>query len=770
MTGGNANMMPTGSGLSHFVPETVGITQRAAFPNDVFPRGRSSVQILMDYWRILLKRRWVVLVSLAFMLVAATFISLRTTPMYRAVGQITLMENSNPLGLRDAGANNDTKNYGDATVELATEVAIFRTNSVVLQAIRKLQVAGYNQFRGESKSPSDSRTVMLTGPQIRNEQDFELVSAFKKGLNIVAIPRTRVVEVQYSSPNPHLAADAVSALINAYIEQNFRTRFQSTSQVAEWLSKQLSDLQVKVEVSEEKLVRYQKEHGIVGADEKQNIITAKLDEINKELTAAEADRIQKQAIYQLTQSGDPQTVSTITQDTFLQSLRAQQADLKNQLAQATVRLGSAYPKVVELKDRIQQLEGTIKAELESAVGRIHNDYMAAIQREDMLRRALEKQTQDANQLSENAIQYTVLKRDADSNRRLYDGLVQKLKEASISAGLSSSDIHIVDLPSPPLHPFRPNTPVNLGLGLLMGLTLGVALAFVLEVIDDTVSTIEQVEAAASLPSLAIIPIGTRVGTNDRRLLSSGIRNENEENPIDTVTYTAPTSDIAEAYRALRTSILLSSPETAPRVILVTSPLPQEGKTTTCINSAIAFAQEGRRVLLVDGDLRRPAIHKRLSLKSAAGLTTVLTGNAAPELLIIPSPQLSNLFVLPAGPATPHPAELLGSTRMKQLLSEWEDMFDHVILDLPPVLLATDAVRLSREVHAVVLVIRSGKTRRSELQRTTALLAQVNANVMGVVVNAFDLKSADYYSCNYYSPTEYVGAYSSATQENKHQLS
>jgi succinoglycan biosynthesis transport protein ExoP len=731
---------------------------------------QSQQLVLLDYWQVLVKRRWMILGSLVFTLAAAVLVSLRTTPMYQAAGQIMInRQNPNPLGLKESTSTDAVEDF-DQTVDLATHVKILESNSLALQVVRKLQFDG-KQFKASTADASnaDPNAALMGSPQITSEHQAQLVGAFKAGLNVVVIPDTRVVDIRYSSPDPGFAADAVNALINTYIEQTFKTRFESTNQAAEWLTKQLSDLQGKVEVSEQKLVRYQKEHGIVGTDEKQNIITSKLDELNKELTSAEGDRIQKQALYELTLSGDPETVSTVIQNGFLQSLRGQQSDLRNQVAQATVRLGSAYPKVVELKNRLLQLDDTINTELKRAVSRIHNDYAAAFGREKMLRRSLEQQKQQANQLSENAIEYNLLKRDADSNRQLYDSLLQKLKEASLSAGLSSTNVHIVDLARPPQSPFTPDIPRNLGIGFLIGLTTGVALAFVLEVMDNTVRTPQQVEATASLPPLAVIPFAKgllRDSNKGRRPLPSALhKKEDDVVALGVIAYTRPNSEMAEAYRALRTSILLSSPDAAPKVILVTSPVPEDGKTTTSVNSAIVFAREGRRVLLVDADLRRPSVHKVLGIRATAGLTTVLTGNAVPESLIIPSPALPNLFVLPAGPSSPHPSELLGSSRMKYLLAQWCEMFDHVILDLPPVLAVTDAVRLSVEAHAVVLVIRSGHTSKAALRRASALLTQVNAHILGVVVNALDLRSSDHYY-SYYSGSKYAETHSEAEETDK----
>ena len=748
------NLLPATSELRPTGPAILDVTAPATDYQTFSDNQRSR---LLDYWRLLAKRVWVILGTLAFMLAAAVIVSLHTTPMYRAEGQITInKENPNPLGFKDdAEAGGGDYN---ANIELATQVTVLNSVSLALQAIRQLP-PGEEPKAATSKATNVNASTPLTGPpQLTEEQKAQLVGTFKHDLAVAAIPGTRIIQITYMSPNPRAAADTVNGLISAYVAQNLRTHFEGTNQAAEWLTKQLSDLELKVEISQEKLVRYQKEHGIVGTDEKQNIITSKLEDLNKQLTDAEADRIQKQAIYQLTLSGDPEAVSTVSQDTLLQSLRAKQADLKNELAQADVQLGSAYPKVVELKNRMQQLNETIDAELKKTISRIHNDYVGALGREKMLRQVFEQQKEDASQLNQNAIEYTLLKRDADSNRQLYDSLTQKLKEASLSAGLSSTNVHIIDPATTPLKPSVPDIPRNLALGLVLGLAGGIALAFVFEALDATVRTPDQAEAIGEVPSLAVIPLTKRelVGTTKkaRRLLPSEPQKCDE---IAALAYSRPNSEMAEAYRALRTAILLSMPDTPPQLILFTSPLPDEGKTTTSINSAIVLAQEGRRVLLVDADLRRPSISKDLGIDSGAGLSAALAGDVLPESVILPSPQLPNLFLLPAGRIPPRPSEILNSVRMKHLLTQWREMFDHVIIDSPPVLAVTDAVRLSAEVDAVILVIRSAQTSKAALRRSIALLAQANAKLLGVVFNGFDPRSPDHYY-SYYSGTKYAKAY------------
>jgi polysaccharide biosynthesis transport protein len=758
----NSRNLPVGtSELSATGPQSFDSLQTT-----VFDHSSSTQQLfLLDYWRVLVKRVWVILSVLTFMLAASVIVSLRTTPMYRAAGQITINKPPSWLGFKEQAQNNGSEI--DDSADLATQARILQSNSLALRIIRQLQLDQKLQFKGltANLAAPDNDASFAEPLKITNKSETQLVKKFKDNLNVMIIPTTRVLDIRFSSPDPRLAADVVNTLVNTYVEQNLKSSFESTNQAAQWLSKQLSDLQVKVEISEERLARYQKEHGMLGTDEKQNIITSKLDELNKALTDAEADRIQKQAIYELTLSGDPEAVSTVSQNAFLQSLRAQQADLKNQLAQATVQLGAEYPKVVELKNRMQQVDGTIEAELKTTVSRIHNDYVGALGREKMQRQALERQKEDANQLNQDAIEYNLLKRDADSNRQLYESLMQRLKEASLSAGLSSTNVHIVDLASPPLTPFAPDIPRNLGIGFLIGLTTGVALAFVLEAGDNTVRTSEQAEAIASLPSLALVPIAKdkllRDSNNGGRLLPSRLRTNDD---VGTLAYTRPRSEIAEAFRALRTAILLSSPDAPPKIILVTSPLPEDGKTTASVNSAIVLAQEGRRVLLVDADLRRPSVHKTLHIRAGAGLTTVLAGYAVPASVIIPSPQLPNLFLMPAGPPSPHPSELLSSSRMKDLLAQWRNMFDHVIIDSAPAVALTDAVRLSVEADAVLVVIRSAKTSKSALRRVSTMLAQVNANVLGIVINALDPTSQDLHDYYYYSGSKYAKYYGAEETE------
>ena len=727
-----------------------------AFPPDFSPHESA----LGEYIRVLVKRRWTVLICLASIFSVVAIASLRMTPVYEASGSIAVNKPDSDL-VNFNSSPTLSLDYYDPT-ELETEVKILQSDLLALQVVKELGLDRPPDSGNPSALPS-SLDLAPDPLQTDSARTTSLLNGFRSSLKVTLVPNTRIIEVQYRNPDKNLAAKVVTTLMNTYIENNFKARFNSTMEASDWLSQQLVDLQMKVETSQEKLVRYEKEHEILGIDEKQNIVTSKLDELNKALTAAESDRMDKEAVYRLTQGGDPDAIASAagsadvsgsgsqTASGLLGTLRAREADLKIQTADLNTQFGPSYPKLAELNSQIKEVDIEIRAELKKVVASIRGQYMEALQREDMLHDALEKQKQEANKLNESAIEYSLLKRDVETNRQLYEGLLEKLKEAGVSAGLRSNNFRIVDVARVPNSPVEPNIPRNLAFGLLLGLTSGVGLAYLLEGLDNTVRTTEQAQMISGLPPLGMIPMGSRnlrENSGSQRLVIAASREA-----VELITQVRPQSQMAESYRALRTSLLLSNLGAPPKVIMVTSALPQEGKTTTSINCAVVLAQKGVRVLLIDADLRRPSIHKTLGLGPRSGLSNVLTGSATLEQAITRPPVLPNLSVLPAGTPPPNPAELLASTNMRDVLAELREQFDHIVIDTPPTLSVTDAVVLSPRTDAVVLVIRSGQTTKQALRRSRDVLLQVNAKVSGVLLNAVDLSSPDYY---YYY--EYQGKY------------
>jgi len=717
---------------------------------------------LLGYWRVLKKRKWTVLATLAVVFVLTVIATLKMARLYQADSRIAVYpENSNILGLKDMESASSNAEW-DYSIGLETQLSILRSDELALKVIDTLHLDSNPAFMRWNGSKDFTEKIPRADLTPDPKRLATILSVFHRGLNLQVVPRTRVIEISYIHHDPQLAAEIANTIVKTFIEENFRTRYESTNQTADWLSKELSDLQLKVQTSEEKLVRYQKENGMVGIDEKQNIVTAKLDELNKQLTNAQTDRIQKEANLKLAQSGDPSIFANLATNNLVEKLRSQQADLERQFAQATSQFGSSYPEVVELKSQLKEVETSIAAEQKRLLAIVREEYLAAVQREKLLNTAFQEQKQQDNQLNESAIEYTALKRDADTNRELYQSLLQRLKEASVSAGLRSSNIRVVDVARIPVIPAKPDVPLNIAFGFVLGLVGGVGIAFLQESLDTTVANLEQVTALTALPALGTIPLQF-AGDGTRRNLISKSPAKARPALAGPVTYLRPNSQVAESYRALRTSILLSSFGAPPKLLMVTSALPQEGKTTVSTNSAMVLAQKGSRVLLVDADLRRPAVGRVLGIKSSGGLSTVLSGVQKIESAIVPFPGLPNLQILPAGPIPPNPVELLGSRVMKDYIARWREEFDHIIIDTPPCLSVTDAVALSIDADGVILVVRSGQTPKAALRRASELLLQVNARVMGVVLNGFNIHSADDYY--YYYGSKYSNYYQQGGTEN-----
>jgi len=717
-------------------------------PQSVQPYFAQQQNPILHYWHILRKRKWVALATFAIVLALSAIAILNATRLYQATSTIAIFpENPNVLGFKDNENSFPDFEY-EATLE--TQAAILRSDALAMKVIEAMHLDQDPTFTGATRSQAED-SIRVSSMQPDPAKAAGLLGAFRGGLRVQMIPNSRLVQISYTHPDPRLATEIVNGLVKTFIEENFKTKYESVTQTSDWLSTELADLQLKVQTSEEKLVRYQKDHSILGVDEKQNIVTAKLSELNNELTVAQTDRIQKESNYKVAGAGDSATSAKTSREgasSLLEKLRQNEADLNNQYAQATTQFGSGYPKVVELNNQLKQVRAGIAAEETKMQHEVRDEYLAAVQRENLLTTAFEQQKQEANQLNESAIEYSVLKRDAESNRELYQDLLQRLKEAGVSAGLRSSNIRVVDVARTPTSPIAPNVPRRLQLGLLLGLACGIGLAFVLESLDTSIRNMEELSAISTLPALGTIPLQlSNNGYSRKRLKTVSAETDKSGSPA-LVAYARPKSEAAEAYRALRTSILLSSFGAPPKVILVTSASPQEGKSTISANSALVLAQRGSRVLLIDADLRRPSIDRLFGFRSRGGLSTLISGVDKFEDVVVPFTQVPNLWILPAGPIPPQPAELLGSTVMKDHITRWRNEFDHIIIDTPPCLSVTDAVVLSPEVDRIILVARSGKTTKPALRRACDLLLQVNARVMGIVLNALDLRSGEGYYYTY----------------------
>jgi capsular exopolysaccharide synthesis family protein len=587
-----------------------------------------------------------------------------------------------------------------------------------------------------------------------------VLERFRDRLSVEPVKRSRLVAVSFESIDADLAARIVNTLASNYVEQSLEARWDATQKATEWISQQLLGLKARVEKSEEDLQKYARAHGLLFLEnvegKAENIVHQRLRQLQEELTRAQAARYEKESLYRLAESGDTASLPGVADNKVLQDLAVRLAELRREHAQLLATFSDGYPRVKQLQSQMDEIAGVIASEQQRAAQRVVNEYHAAVRREALVRGAFEAQQQQADLVAERSVQYNILKREVETNKQLYEGLLQRLKEAGVSAGLKASNIRIVDPAEPPHKPVKPRVLLNLSLALVLGVLLGTGGAFLQEYLDNTLKTTEHVERLLRVPALALIPAAE--SANGNRSLLEGWLNRGRGNGKARLPAVMPWhridlaghdhSLLSEAFRGLRTSVLLSRPDRPPSSLLVTSAQPSEGKTTVASNLAISLTQLGERVLLVDADMRRPSQHRLFGLENDRGLVNFLTGQQDWRAVVRATP-VESLDCLPCGPVPPNPAELLSSERMRKLLAEARGEYSFVVVDSPPLLSVADGRILATLVQGVILVVRGGVTPREMVQRAHGSVRTVGASVIGLVLNAVDIRGDDYYTYHYY---------------------
>jgi len=699
------------------------------------------------YWETLRKRRATIFAGAFFVAVLVTLVVFRMKPVYRATArmevqaetpQVQTLNELNPSAAADAAF-------------LQTQVDLLQNNNLAWETIRQLGLAA-----GSSEPSAGGKGAAGSTERSPAAIQSSLIRGFRRHLHVELLNESRLVEVSYESVDPTLAARVANALVKNYVESNFRSKYETTRQATAWMEQQLDELKAKVQESQQALVDYERQNSIADIGNKENVVGQRLADLSRDLTAAQTDRANKQSVYDSVRSNKAEA-AIIANDALLQQLDSKYAELKTQYAAATSQYGPNFSHVRELHNQIVEVESLMDRERNLIIERIGSDYRTALRREQLLSQQVTKQRAEVEKLNQLLIQYTILKGEFETNEELYNDLLKRLKDATVSVSLRAANVRLADEALVPSSPIRPDKIMDIAVGLLVGLILGVTLAFIRESLDRTIKSADEIEREISVPTLAVIPLGTasrgRYGHYFRQHTPTAGGNE-------LAVLNAPGSELAESFRVLRTSLLLSSAPRPPQAVLVTSAHPSEGKTFAAVNLALALAQRGSRVLLVDSDLRKPNVFKALGLSDGVGpgLSGFLAGEHDIERALQAFPSIPNLWLLPPGPIPPNPAELLSSPAMEGLVQDLRQRFQHIVFDSPPLLLVTDGILLSALADGVVLVVESGATSRGALNRVRRILDRAGAHTLGAILNKLDDRVDGYYSSRYRYSNYYYARY------------
>jgi capsular exopolysaccharide synthesis family protein len=722
---------------------------------------------LIELRHVLSKHKGVVFGSILTALALAIAFSVLAPRKYDAVAQLELEpQNSNGLGV--SGLDLLTGSDIDEEARQETQVHVLKTDSLAWSVIKALRLDMRPEFAGTQISRQEDSPDNLGRPR-----QAALLAAFGGRLKVLSIPKTRIIEVRFRSLDPRLAAEAANTITELYLQNTLQTRFQSTEVASAWLTKQLQGLKEQVQASQNELEEYQKKAGILITDQgmgmskdnpgasTHNVIIARLDELNKEWADAEGQRMLAEAKYRIGNSGDPELIVEIEPSSALAVLRAQRVDLNNQYAQLTAKFGNKYERVIQVKSQLDETNSAIATEVDKIRGRLKAQFEAAQKSELMLRDEYETEKQEAYRLNESSIKYLILKQDFEANQSLYRDLVQKLREAGILAGLKSTNAAVIEPASIPVSPASPIPLLNIAIGLMCGTFVGLGVAFLIENLDTSIATPEDAEFLSGFALMGVIPHITDKDKSSGR--EGGLTEDQKHLPMVVL---RPQSAFAESFRVLRTSLMLSSPGAPPKVIMITSGVPGEGKTITSLNLAAVLGQKHKRVLLLDADLRRSGISNLLGFDGKIGLSSCLAGAANPADVVVSLPTMPDVHILPAGTKPPDPADLLDSDRMRALMLAWRSEYDHIVVDTPPLLGLTDAGVASTMSDVVLLVVRSSKTGRQTLMRARDALNRANCRKVGILFNALDTRSADHYGYYGYYGSKYTQYYEDGEGKTK----
>jgi succinoglycan biosynthesis transport protein ExoP len=724
----------------------------------------------LDYWHILIRHKMTLLYFALAGLIAAILFSLAQTPLYRARTSLEIQDfNEDFLDLKSVDPTDST---GNRTAEsyIGTQIKILQSESLLERVIDKLELheapppTGWRAFASRA-----GHGLRLSSPSRRSEKE-ELIRQAESNLTVSASGRTRLLEVLYLSPDPKLAADFANKLVSEFIEQSQEMRWKSTQRTAEWLTSHLDEMKDKLEQSEAQLQDYARTSGLTITSEKDNVAEIQLKELQEELSKAQADRVGKQAKLEEAKSKPADSLPEMLEDVTLRDYRVKLTDLQRQLVELSATLTPAHYKVKRVEAQIAELQSAFQKQRGLILRRIANEYEAARRRETLLAKAQAEQEKIVADQSNKAIHYNTLKREVDSSRQLYESMLQRVKQASLAAAMRASNVLVVDPAKPPLFPYKPDLPKNSVLGLFIGVFLGLGFVLMKESFGRRIRAPGDVQIYLNLPELGVIPRAelpatqrTSQGFYARHALSPPSPRNQLSSPDDCpelATWQHKPSLLADCVRTALISILLPSQNgDHPHVVVLTSPCPGDGKTTVASNLSIAMAEIRQKVVLIDGDLRRPRLHDIFGISNDWGLSDVLSAGTALETIpienLVSKTKVSSLYVMASGRGQVTTPTLLYSARMNGLLDRLRSEFDMVLIDAPPVIHLADARVLGRLADGVILVVRAGLTTPESAMIACRRFAEDGTRVLGTILNSWDPKATGRYGYSY----EYHGAYS-----------
>lgn len=721
-------------------PSEVAVERPGAYQTYVEPPDNdSSTTPLSHYFWLVNREKWKLFAFVTAVVLATVVVSARMTKYYESTATIDV-DRMMPTGVLGQEANASRVSVNDSDQFLSTQVKLIESDSVLRPVVQQyqLQIAQAGRSAGNPSARAKDAPVTLGRLAVKRP------------------PKTYLLQISYRSPDPQLAANVANAVANSYIEHTYAIRFQASSQLASFVTKQLDELRAKMETSSAKLAQFEKELNVISPDEKTSILTARLVQLNTDFTNAQSDRVKIEAVAKSVRSGSPEAVEATVEGDQFRKLEDRLNEQQEAFNQAKAQYGPNHPEYKKAASKVAELQrqlGVMKEEIEQ---RVEVEYRQALTREQMLQQNLNETKAESDSLNSKSVEYKALKRDADADKALYDDLTKKINEAGINSGFQGSSIRLADTARPALKPIFPNIPLNALVALLTSTLLGIAVVLVSDNLDQTIRDPERIRRELGTEVLGALPVvkawrGHLPGNKSTKELTQASKPELifEDGRHATDAY-------EEAMRTLRDSILLPHLSNPPRTLLMTSATPREGKTTTGVHLAVVHSQQKRRTLLIDADLRRPSVYGHLGVKNDRGLSDVVNGKAEwREVLQLPL-GLPDLAVLPAGRASRRAADGLGKT-LKTLLDEATEEFDLVVLDAPPLLGFAESLQIAALVDAIVVVALAGRTQKPALASVIGSLRRLNANVAGVVLNEVRQDLSDrYYYYGYYG--KYYGKY------------